>query len=481
MRTCIFMLVLLCGVVINTKAQEIAFDLKKYQTPDYSRAQLDLDADLREAFNANDYANQFNGNPLSDTSFNFNFNLHAAYRKVWFSREKIETLSSQLAVAESFSNRNRNYQDETQDVLSKSQGFTSALYFSYFNNNYLRNERKAFVHYGGNFNLISSDYSNYQENMQESNGEMIAETLDQRRSGFMQPLSAALELGFGIGRLEHIGGAVEAIYILDELQKTGNTLKSISESEVTLLADKIIRLNEQRYFDSRIYRRMVMRELTALLMEEGIIDDVSVETFNTIADYHFYAGMANRTSGSRLLLSLNPRFSINSLKHQNEQQFDYAYRDFDEVLALRLDYVYQNPISIKWQSTINAFAEYNRAWSQYDNIQNEDEEYDYTETNEGTMRGSARYTIGYYPDTRTYLSANAGAEVELYELHKHDEAGFNVNASLGLSGYYYLSDRLRFNGAFSVLYNPYNHRYNIDQTAHEFGQSLTLSFTYHIF
>lgn len=163
MRTYIFMLVLLCGVVKNTNAQEIEFDLKKYQTPDYSRAQLDLDADLREAFNANDYVNQFNGTTLSDTSFNFNFNLHAAYRKVWFSREKIETLSSQLAVAESFSNRNRNYQDDTQDVLSKSQRFGSALHFSYFNDNYLGNERKAFVHYGGNFNLNSSDNSIYRQ------------------------------------------------------------------------------------------------------------------------------------------------------------------------------------------------------------------------------------------------------------------------------------------------------------------------------
>lgn len=444
-----------CLLSFNLKAQEIEFDLKNYKTTDYKRSSLDLTFDLTES--ASNSENQ-NGSSYfsSDSAFQFNFNINPKYSFIHSNRKKVETINTQFSIDASSRKTGKISWDTLNNTGLESNNIGTGLSGSYDLDLYKDSDSKYFLHLysSASINTFIRNYYkksydvNYQENTSDLN------LLDSKQSGYLYPLSIDFEIGYGFGRIEYVEDAVEALYILNDLNQSGKLKKSMDDDEISSFADRITELRKERYFDSRLYRKKVMKELIVFLNENGYVNEGDIDVYNIVSDFHFHGNIATRQAGSKFIISGNPNFSkyISTYKNFYDDAPTERIQNSKEF-GILLRYLYCNPISVKWQSDFNVDGMLSRNWlnggRKYDY---QDEFSKYTISN-NLFSGSINYSLGYYPNTRSNYTASVNSSFTFENNNDSGHKELNWGSSINLAAHYYLSEQLRLDGYFNAGYN----------------------------
>jgi hypothetical protein len=123
-------------------------------------------------------------------------------------------------------------------------------------------------------------------------------------------------------------------------------------------------------------------------------------------------------------------------------------------LGLTIAYNYSRPISIKWQQNINVSANASNSIGVGQSINKENPDYNQKSTTTGfNGEAFAGYSLGYFPNTRTYLRAELYAQYNYRHSKGEDTESltqFNLSTALSLNAYYYLSERMRLSGNFNL-------------------------------
>jgi hypothetical protein len=392
-------------------AQFENFDLSKYKLPEIKRQQLDFH------FNSNgDKLKRFAVISELDTTYkrnelNFNVNSHVNYKMYK------NTLGSQITgnfeVGGTYQKTdNSGYQIYTDKEIYQTEFANLTLDWKEFNKN------NWFLNFSPD---LSGSYMN-------------DNSISQNRKRKSYILNSSVGLGIGKGRIEQVQDFRQAVLIISELKKRDCLAKDISESEMYEFADLISQLKNQRIFDARKRKETDLMALNSFLKEKGLIDKIDISYFTGLEDLWSYGGLQVRESGNQIQFLVTPNYYL----------YNYAVDLNDateekERLNYNLFFVSKKPLSIKWQRDFVVGLQHiftKNIRNRYNSILPLPNFFNSTAYVNGK--------VGYYPNTRTYISCSADLSLTNFsysEIWKDSSNTFT--ASVSSYGYYYISERLR--------------------------------------
>lgn len=427
----IFVVFLLSAVFIATAQNYQEYQLKDYFTPDITRKSMEFNFYGK-------YVHQ------KDDVVNSGFDLSVMFNSIKNTRKEL----SELYIYDNMSggyNQNPNAITNVRESLKKNKAFTNHLTIQYDAKRYL--QPAFFLRYGGYFqtsfypstetkNVYKEEENIYQEETFKNNGKF---------------LNSGIQIGAGIGRIEDVTDARQAVYILDALSKKGRLKKQLTNNEVFQFAQLISTVKNKRFLDARLHRIDEIMQVDSFLVTGYYLSQSDAAYFTTLYDLWLYGDLFKRKSGREFSVYATPqiqkRISNVETVGISSAESKQTYRKF---IALG-EYVYEKPANLYWQHSGVAYIRYAHEQNLHDN-----DIY-------GQTSLSAKYTLGYYPNTRTHFNVGIeetavfnnvridydfGDEVVNVKTKNHE---FLTNFSL--NAYYYVSPNLLLSGTASAYHS----------------------------
>ena len=443
--------VLLTGSTQRANAQISGFKLADYKNPVYLYQALDLGFNLNSSINNQNVPIQPEGPNLKTREFLFSSDLNATYTR--YSNRLSYQGDQQFSIG--LQDDFRGEKEDPQVVTKNSQndgtfslGLNSSNRF-YFRSNYFL---EASPYAGINYDSYSTRDREY---------DTLNVLLRDQKSG-TQYIHTVIGSGlfFGKGRIEQVQDAQLAAYILNDLEKLNRVKQGLSNEDVMELAATITKLKMTRFFDDRIH---LIREITAidsLLEKRGIKTVGDAAYFTAIYDNWQYAHNPVRQSGYRLYGGLQPSFRYQGFGQTKDTlspvNSKFKTRELIEEfhLPVLIGFIYEKPGSLEWQHSISASISWQHDYTDETQQQLLPDELGKVlifRTTGSTVTSSLGYTAGYYPSTRTWLTAGISSSYNyaIYD-NKSDISAMvkgksrqDVYTRLSFNAYYYLSQRLR--------------------------------------
>lgn len=284
----------------------------------------------------------------------------------------------------------------------------------------------------------------------------------------------------GYGRIDNIMDARHAIYILDDLEKAGRLSRKFNDEDITALATNISKLKNKRFFDYRIRKIEELVALDSLLRSAHLNGETDAMFYATLNDSWNYPGVSYRYSGYRIYGGIDPEYQLNHSSTKNDwkyspQENSKSWENVSSAyLGLRAGYKYEKPVSLRWQSSIDIWAGYGIEQNIRKGKMILPEPWDTRVSKTTQQRGniSAVFSVGYYPNSRTWLKTGIDASVYYYgkgtdKSYGIEETGMlpSVYGTLGpdFAAYFYLSPQLRleFIGNIDYSYNWAKYKTNL--------------------
>ncbi|MDD4970131.1 MAG: hypothetical protein PHT07_11970 [Paludibacter sp.] len=471
---CFFLAVL----SFNTSAQEFKYDLNKYFTPDIVRNSLDLNFNSNGNFENNTSQPTTPGDPHdSISSSNLSGSIQSIFRTTNNTRKHITDFSliGNLSgyTSSNKDNRNQNNVKNTGNDASESINptYTSTLY----------NLKKQFIRFGGSLNFYNYNEiktNEYNSNKTKSNNDQLF-------------FNANVSIGIGVGRIEQVADARQAIYILEELSKKGVLSRHLSDDEIFKLSQQVSRVKNKRFLDSRLHLIDEISSIDSFFVANNLLNKQDATYFTTLNDLWQNGANFSRGSGHVFQINLMPFMDINTRKNQTTFFMpDSIYWNKSNLSSkgayVTLSYNYEKAVNLNWQHSVDA-----RLWgSSY--LYNQSVAYstdqlqEPTKSNQSNLNLSGKYSIGYYPNTRTYLTAGITQYFQVSYAKNYDstifdskpwQKQFSSTTELNCSVYYYISSQLRLSGSASLrkYYSEYP-LYNNNRLNGSFSANLSYSF-----
>jgi hypothetical protein len=215
------------------------------------------------------------------------------------------------------------------------------------------------------------------------------------------------------------------------------------------------RVQYKRFFDRRYKRVYQLDELDKGIQALGLVDNPDMIYAANLNDIWDFALNFNRGSGQRFEFGLIPLVHLNAENRIANPNYMYGGSDFNQNLYHYGAYGFGSwnkltAISYKWQSDI--MIDLTAGWYENGEI----------DGNNSSVSGissmlNASWSLGYYPNTRTYLSLTPFARTSITTATQSSES-YGVFTGLDLRSYYYISPRFRISvnagiGAGSDDYN----------------------------
>ena len=234
-------------------------------------------------------------------------------------------------------------------------------------------------------------------------------------------LSVGVPVKLGMGRLERVEDARQAIFLMQELQKVGRMRDSISQSEYLNLSTLVSQLRNRRFFDVRLQRIYQIKAIDTFLQQNNLTNQLDAEYFTTAFDYWMFGGGPARMSGNRFAIAFYP-MSTRQIKRDARVGTDvilesnFKNQFYQGFLALECDL--EKAINQKWQSSFTSRLYFgNRSNSLLT-------EYIFSETENrydlSSIQFQLNYGIGFYPTTRTAITWSAGLDLARVQKRNKD-------------------------------------------------------------
>jgi hypothetical protein len=371
-------------VSIQANSQTTNFDLSDYKLPDYKRQSLDFNFDLNTY---TDYLNSTNSDvDEKGNSISFSNYFHANY-KSYINNQKIQrSLFASLSSSISVSHQDREILNPSS---SNAFSFSPRFYLNSINRIYLKN--KYFFELDPY--LIYRYYSNTRKSEYESSPDYESDQSNNE-------LSLKLPLKFGFGRIEPVGDARQAIYILEGLKKQNNLSREMTNEDVFRFAQLISKIKNKRYLDARLRKIVELETIDQYLDSNNMVSESNINYFTTLSDFWDYGDLIHRNSGTRLSFALIPGYYLYDVKANYNSDSEERKSRSTKIHA-GLEFKYEKPINLKWQNTIDISSYYGYVRAKNTSITLNTEEKNIKLPN---MQFEFAHKIGFYPNTRTNLS-----------------------------------------------------------------------------
>lgn len=280
-----------------------------------------------------------------------------------------------------------------------------------------------------------------------------------------------LPLFYGYGRIERVEDARQMVFLLQDLQKNGRLKKVPTGEDIIALSETASIIKNKRFFDSRIRKIEELKAMDAKLKELGLITDDDITYYTSLNDMWNYGDQFVRLSGYRFYVGAVPdylniktytfsEFHSESNNTSQEVTIDQTQTNAVNRILFTVGFEYQKPVKQKWQYWLDAGVQ--AGPSKINNKLND------VVWNDTTIETSLKMTdfittvetgFGLFPNTRTYLALSASG------YYNYDKGKYYVNetgqdsknnyyeASLNLTGYYYISPKLRLNVRYNYMFS----------------------------
>lgn len=391
------------------------FNLKDYYTPDIVKNALELNVYLRG--NSNNSSSKLNANNTSEghgTEFNID-NTYINFSNLINTRKLISTIGFGF-------NPSLNYHKYSNGDTTFTFTHSESAYWnnrSYYNT-------KNFIIYNASVSL-QGGYSNFPSKLISKN----------------QRINFTPSVGWGMGRIENVTDARQAIYILEECKKNGVLSRDMTKEEIFEFAQLISTVKNKRFLDSRLHRIDEITTIDNYLKKKDVLSDRGAAYFTSLYDMWDYGDLFTRNSGATLIFDIAP-----SVRYLWDYDKNSGSQSADEMQSIsygavgHIGYNYSKPIKLNWQHDASA--------NLYFNIDNQKDLINTHIYTSYTPFANLRYRLGYYPSTRTNVFAQAEYATS-YSKFKNgsDYSLFNrVSVEGGVN--YYASQNLRLTANLGV-------------------------------
>ncbi|PKP51591.1 MAG: hypothetical protein CVT92_12435 [Bacteroidetes bacterium HGW-Bacteroidetes-1] len=507
MRNQRFITTLLAVVIVLFAGFEIQaqndFKLSDYKNPEYNYRLLDFDFNM-------DGRSQFN-ETKADNIGDFQTNI-AAFNGMlnprYYAKRNNNTFQGFQSISLNIStdlNRIKTNQNSPfyNDRINKDKRL--AMGFQGHSVNRFYNSTKKFIEIGVSFDALTQYRSKnweYDPATYPFNYKTRAENSN---------LIVSVPVKLGKGRIEEVQDARLSVYILEDLEKSGDLSRSPDSEDILELAYFITKIKNKRYFDHRLQKISEITALDSLLESSGLKAKSGASYFTLLNDNWNYSNGPVRESGSRFSFGLAPSVDLNRDKQKihrydsipNQSILDDYTRE-DKYhrnafgLGILAEYSLQIPVNLYWQHSTDISAGYA--------INNTNEKTEYFEreilidefSNDSyspNLSFAASHSIGYYPNSRTSIRMNAFFSIRnnFLNFDKNDNATYDLvkflmTSGIGLTANYYVSPQLRVNINLHSNYYSYNRRNKSDASTNEveetninFQNYISAGLTYSIF
>jgi len=500
LEAAILLSVAICMTSGISFAQE-QFRLSDYKNPDYHWQGLDFDfrlggnnsfykQEIENGETENDNFNKFSSGLDIDYYATKNSEFYQGYHDFWLMGDVSSYWNSDRNVTDDLGNdQKRNYQNVNLGVHTENRFY---------------NKRKQFAEtdltLGSALDNTLNEYSADQEKLPYTN----------KSSDFGFSVFVSLPLLIGKGRIEEVQDARLAVYILDDLTKSGDLKRAPTREETLAFAQFITRTKNQRFFDSRIRKIAEITAIDSFLTVMDLKAQSDASYFTLLNDNWDNANGPVRKTGGRFSLGLVPGIElslgesknfyrdtlndpevIESFMNKNNTRFDSWRLDF----VAR--YLWEKPTSLYWQHSVYtdlAYSLYNMQVISKNYVKDSLTDEQKSRLNSPNLKLRLNYTIGYYPNSRTNI--RLGINTVLYQYWgdekinddpKMDVGKTLINSGLFLSCYYYISPQLRFSLNVSSSYSFTKKNQELpddvygDEITHYLNNNIGASLTYSIF
>ena len=440
---------------MSSIAQEYKnFDLSKYYTPDIVRNQLDVSGSSNGSFNSS----------LDHSSGNYiNGNLNAAFSNYKSTRKLIRTINANISLSGITGNGN----DLTTGTNRQNGDFNNSAGFG--TSYQLFNTSKQFLSFGGNINYgYASEYSNQTDSLKK------ADTYKH------YSLNAGLNayIGVGIGRIENVTDAQQAVYLLEAFTKNNVLDRDLSTNEIFSLSQEISRIKNKRFLDARLHLMDEVSHVDSFFVANNLIKKSDANYFTNLYDIWLYGDRFERKAGQSFEIRFTPSATLYNYYYKttyeisNNTNLENENSNLIATYNLALIYNYEKPVNQKWQHSINA------------TLVGVFSDQRYTKAN-------ASYRLGFYPNTRTNLYAQISQNIE-YNFYGSPTINgytypvnikkFSSDTYLALGTYYYFSPQLRLTAAINLMkQHQIGYITGISQTSNTLNSNFSVGVNYSFF
>lgn len=455
----------------NLSAQEYKnFDLNRYYTPDIVRNGLDLNFNTNGGL-SNQLYQRSNSLPSNDTvnSNDLYGQLYSSYFRFTNTRKNESLLLLNLGFNGQFRNYtikpiNRYFPNEYSSNSNQNVGLT------YSNKSY--NASKQFLSFGvtTRLNLTGgTEKSIYFDSPEKT-------TKTNSNNSTIAPY-----VGIGLGRIESVTDARQAIYILDDLAKRGVLTRQLSNDEIFRFSQQISKVKNKRFLDARLHKIEEISAVDSFFVNNNLLTTSDAVYFTTLYDNWENGANFVRNSGQVFEIQLTPFSDWNNNKTQTDilnGSSSWKKQNYNQYGGrLEINYSYAKQINLNWEksadvSLVSSLSrDINARTTDINSHSTEGEDYK-NEQNIAGVNLNGSYGVAFYPNTRTYLSVILSQRFvqnyynEINNNQKHNL--FNSNTNLSFAVVYYVSPQLSFSGNASI-YNNYDKNYYSESSSYEYN------------
>ena len=460
-----FIFCFLAAVSGNLSAQEYKYDISKYYTPDIVRNQLDVSFSTNNSFT--------NSNTKVDTiRSTYSTYLGGTITPNFLTYTNTRQRVSQLQINGQFTG---NY--SAGGVINQSNSSKISQSYNYLNLSYTSR-----FYNSSNKYLLLGISSNFQATL--GNNTSVTNSISSKNYNNQFILNINPTIGVGVGRIESVEDARQAIYILDDLSKRGVLTRHLDNVEIFQLSQLISRVKNKRFLDARLHLMDEISAVDSFFVNNKLLDKSGAPYFTSLYDNWQYGALYSRKSGQSFEISFSPSLNWNYTKSNPTDSLAQNMTNQNRLNgSLTLTYTYEKPVNLNWQhsvlATLNGYYNTNNYKYQYVN-------HLFDGSNRNIFSGAnflGSYTLGYYPNTRTYFTAAISQNFQLTDTKYFSPYGnpfdkqFSSNSSIQFNAYYYLSPQLRLSVGASLV-NNYSNYYSSSNNQLDARVGGTLSYSF---
>ncbi len=265
--------------------------------------------------------------------------------------------------------------------------------------------------------------------------------------GVFSALTISPFVGFGVGRVENLDDAMQAVYFINELKKKKILLRKLNQKELFSLSTFIAKTKNNRALNSK---KLLVKEIGAIdsfLIANEIINNSDTLFAKKLYNKQLYNCNFGRSSGHQSEFIINPmiNYELNNLKTLPNGGYNYG-------ITGSYNYIYKKQFSLDWQQTISATGSttFNKVNyygpSEYLSYL---EPYYYSSLN-ATLSGF--YVLEYYPDYRNCIHGLIGQNFEGSRVWTENSrtSGFSSWTTFSLSFIHFFNPHLRSDIGYSL-------------------------------